>query len=119
MNRDRPGNGAEGEDRRGPGVFALGEDRLEEGEGLGCDDDGVHPVVGRGRVGLAAQDFQAELVGPGHDDVGAVAELAHGQHGGDVQAEDGGHLSQHALLHHEFGAAHGSRRAGLLPRAGG
>ena len=105
-----PGNGAEGQDRGSPGVFALGEHGLQQGEGLGRHHDGVHPMVGRGRVGLAAADLQPELIGPGHDDAGAVAELAHRQPGGDVEPGDGVHLVQHAQLHHQLGAAHRARR---------
>ncbi len=100
------GDGAEGEDGRGTGVFALGKDGLEQGQGLGGEGDGVDAVVGGGGVGVTAADFQAELIGPGHDEAGAVADLADGEHGGDMEAGDGGDLVQDAKLDHEFGAAH-------------
>ena len=102
-------DGAEGEDGRGPGVFALGEDGLEQGDGLGGQRDGINAVVGRGGVGLAAADFQEELISPGHDDAGAVAELTDGQHGSDMKPGDGGNLVQDPQLDHELGAAYGSR----------
>ena len=100
------GDGAEGEDGRGTGVFALGQDGLEQGQGLGGEGDGVDAVVGGGGVGVTAADFQEELIGPGHDEAGAVAELADGEHGRDMEAGDGGDLVQDAKLDHEFGAAH-------------
>ena len=103
------GDGAEGEDGGRAGVFALGKDGMEQRNGLSRQRDGVDAVVGSGGVSLPAADFQAELIGAGHDNIGAVAQLTDVEPGSDMQADDGAYLIQNAKLDHKFGAA---QRAG-------
>ena len=113
------GDGAEGEDGGRAGVFALGKDGLEQSNGLGRQRDGVDAVVGSGGVSLPAADFQAELIGAGHDNAGAVARSDRRcSLGATCRPTMAAYLSQDAELDHEFGAAQRARQADLLRRVG-
>ena len=90
---------ADGQNQGIYGVVDAGDKGLQRHHDGGSRDDGVMPVLGRGAVGLQALDMDLEVVHGGHAVAAVHADIGGVQGSPDVQAEDGVHTVQHAVLH--------------------
>ena len=81
------------------GIVDAGDEGLQRHHDGGGGNDGVVPVLGRGAVGLQALDMDLEVVHGGHAVAAVHADIGGVQRAPDVQAEDGVHTVQHAVLH--------------------
>ena len=82
-------DGGDGEDGGNEGVTVFGEEGLIVLDEVGGGEDGVAAAVGHGGVCAFSLDGDDEVVGRGKEGTRAYADVADGEVGVDVLAEDG------------------------------